>query len=685
MKKLKRFLAGVLTFAMAMSLMTMTAFADQTTSVATIDENETGSLTIHKYEYNGNDGTPGTGMEGDTDTVPDDAEKLAGAGFTIYKVVDLAGLEAYYSTNPISLPAVSEYAENGAVKSTYASMKVGDEKITGNNGTVEFDNLALGIYLVVETTTPDAVTTKMDPFLVSIPMTTVDGESWLYDVEVFPKNKTSYGGVTLLKVDAANPNTKLQGVTFKLEKKNNDATWTEITKQAGASGDNTGSVLDLMTDATGLITVEGLTQGTYRFTEVNRGNNYGYIVDQYKTYEFTVNADGSVSYDLNSDGDTDDPGEKDANITITVTNDKPDFTKEVEDRTTSNWGQDSDYNVGDEIPYQLTIEVPTRITDLDLFTVTDTPNNLKYVTGSMKLTYGDDKAAATDANASTVATAAYAVAESGNGFTITFNPDQMADYAGKYIVVSYKSKLLDTAVTTTAGNPNEAKLEYNNIIDQDGHGQGQDVIKDQATIYTFKIQILKTAETSGGTPLEDVKFDLYKEVPQNTANAVAGDANNGLDSGKYWLKINTDSLVTAADGTVSYPGLANGTYYLVETKTNVGYNLLKEPVEVTLAIAYTTSITEATSWTVDVNGDATIVKHTINSASTTFTGTDDTDDTDGTDGIELVEIVNKTGFTLPTTGGMGTYVFVFVGVSMMAAAVILFITTKKKEASKEVK
>lgn len=687
MKKMKKLIAGLFALVLAVALVpvqpAMTVLAAQTTTPAIIDTSKTGKLTIHKYEYNGTGGTTGTGMA--TDTVPNDAEKLAGAGFTLYKVVDVDGLGTYYSTNPTALPDVESYFTNNTFADGIDNAKVLStvaEVQTGVDGVATFSGLDLGIYVVVETTTPDAVTTEMDPFIVSIPMTTTDGTGWLYDVEVFPKNKTSYGGVTLLKVDAADANTKLAGVTFKLEKKNNDDTWTEITKQAGASGDNTGSNLNLTTDTNGKIIVEGLTQGTYRFTEVSRGSNDGYIVDQFKTYEFTVNADKTVSYDKNNDGDTDDAGENAENIEITITNDKPDFTKEVMDRTETNpanqWGQDSDYNVGDEISYRLTIEVPTRITDLDLFTVTDTPNNLKYVANSIKLTYGDDKAAATADNAPTVAAAAYAFAEAGNVFTITFNPDQMAAYAGKYIVVSYKSELLDSAVTTTAGNPNEAKLEYNNKIDQDGNGQGRDVIKDQATIYTFKIQILKTADnlsSSGGTPLAGVEFDLYKEVDSGTAGAVAGNADNGLDSNKYWLKINTNSLVTASDGTVSYPGLANGTYYLVETATNTGYNLLKAPVEVTLAIVYTTSITEATDWTLDANGNATIVKHTINSSSTTFAPTDDAN---GTDGIELVEIVNKTGFELPSTGGVGTVVFTFVGVSMMVAAVILFFTSRKK-------
>ncbi len=713
MKKLKKLLAGAFALVLAVALlpiqpaMTVQASTVLKTS-ATIDTGLKGSLTVYKYEYNGASGSEGTGEA--TDSVPSDANLLAGAGFTIYKVNDI-NLLNYYSTNPATLPAVTDYFTDGDFDKgidTTKVTKVGNELTTGTDGKVTFSNLELGFYIVVETTVPDAVTSEMNPFIVSIPMTTVDGDNWLYDVTVFPKNKTSYGGVTLEKVDAADSNIKLEGVEFKLEKfigddEDDDADWIEITKAAGAGGDNTGADLTLTTGSDGKITVAGLTQGTYRFTEVSLGNtsddtgNGGYILDAYTHYVFVVNADKTISYDKNGDGDKEDSGENDANMVITVTNDKPDFEKEVKDRTDTSadtqWGIDSDYNVGDTIPYRLTIEVPTKITMLDLFTVTDTPTNLRDDTTSIKLTYGGTKAAAFAENALEVSKDAYTVAATtdGNGFVITFVPSKMANYAGKYIGISYNATLLDTAVVTTKGNPNTAKLEYNNKIDSDGNGQGTDKIEDNATIYTFEIDIVKKAQSATGTALADVEFDLYKEVESSTTGAITGDDAKavGLDSSKYWLKINTSSLKTDSNGKVSQSRLANGTYYLVETKTKAGYNLLKEPVEVKLEVEYRTSYSEATEWTVDASGNASIVKTTINWSQTTFTGTDDSDTTndatDGKDGSEEVVVINKEGFTLPTTGGMGTGIFVFVGVSMMAAAVILFVTTKKKEAGKAAK
>ena len=56
-----------------------------------------------------------------------------------------------------------------------------------------------GLYYVSETNAPANVTGKTDDFLVSLPMTNAEGDDWIYDVHVFPKNKTTYGGVTLVK------------------------------------------------------------------------------------------------------------------------------------------------------------------------------------------------------------------------------------------------------------------------------------------------------------------------------------------------------------------------------------------------------------------------------------------------------------------------------------------------------
>ena len=61
---------------------------------------------------------------------------------------------------------------------------------TDQNGKAGDTNLEQGLYLVIETRVPENVTSTTDPFLVSLPMTTVDGNGWNYDVTVYPKNET---------------------------------------------------------------------------------------------------------------------------------------------------------------------------------------------------------------------------------------------------------------------------------------------------------------------------------------------------------------------------------------------------------------------------------------------------------------------------------------------------------------
>lgn len=664
MGKFRKMLAGVLSAAMVLSTMTVTAFAEtSTTTPATIDTTKTGSITIHKYEYNESGGEAGTGETTDVNKVPSDAKALEGAGFTIYKVADIDGLAKYYNANPESLPSVDDYLTDGEINASKV-LETKSEVKTNNAGIAKFDNLDLGFYVVVETTTPDKVTTPVKPFIVSVPMTTKDGDNWLYDVHVYPKNKTTYGGVTLEKT--GKDGTKLEGVTFILQKQNGES-WTPVN-----NNDKTGETYNLTTNERGLITVDGLSQGKYRFIEINRGdNNSGYIMDGATTYVFTVTKDGMIKV-----GDADPV----ANATINVNNEKPDMTKEVQDRATKAWKHDTDYNVGDMVPYKITIDVPSNITKLQEFTLTDTPTNLEDDLNSVVVKCGET---------TLTKDSAYTIGKDttdGKGFKITFTTANMESYAGKQIVVTYKAKLLDSADTTTVKNPNTAKLEYSNEIlpgqnDTDNPNKpespnttpGKDSIEDNAVVYTFKLQILKKAEKADGTPLQDVEFDLYKEVSAGTKNAITGDdaKNVGLSSDKHWLKINTDSLKTDGNGEVSQSGLANGTYYLVETKTVEGYNLLKAPVEVTLNIVYKT--TTKKEYVIDENGVKTLVKNEIE--KTTFTENEAT-----STGTHTETIINKQGFELPITGGMGTVLFSIAGFALMAGAAFVLLKGRRKDA-----
>ena len=656
MKKAKRFLTGLLSAALALSLCAMPAMAADngetpaTTPPQDVWTQDTGSITIHKYEYNGQVKPNSTGEENDVDKLPEGATALKGATFSIYQVMDRAALRNYYDgTDGQTKVTVDTYLNEtkDAIKSGESYSDPVDTKTTGEDGIAEFPNLQLGLYVVVETGTPDKVTSPVKPFLVSVPMTRVNNPNeWLYDIHVYPKNGTTYGEVKIVKYGRVGSDTvgTLSGVTFTLEKW--DATakeWKSVT-----ASDKDGKAFNLTTDTNGEISVSGLSQGKYRFIEQSIKENNTYIIDQ-TPIEFEVTKEGKIKY----------KDKESAGVSIPVINESPDVEKNVikgdEVKT------DTDYSIGDKVPYQITVTVPKNIAKLTTFTVSDTPNNLKYNNDAV-LTCND---AAVDANVYTIATEGEGVPE--NGFKITFKPAEMTEYAGQKIIINYTATLLSTADQTIAGNRNDVSLVYGSKIGVDGKEGGQKEIHDSTFVYTFKVKVHKIADdTNEG--LENVEFDLYKK--DENGKVTGADAKAlGLDPNEKWTKVNEAPLKTNKEGYVEQGGLANGEYYLVETKTASGYNLLKAPVKVTLSIQAKTEWVE--TYIYDDNGN--MLKHTFDKKKTTFSGGDEGGKLEYT-----ITVVNRKGFDLPTTGGFGTLLFSGIGVLLVVAGVGVLLSLKKK-------
>lgn len=383
MKKAKRFLTGLLSAALALSLCAMPAMADETKVMTTPDWNKTGSITINKYEYNNTSAdSPRDDGEGGT-TIPDGAKKLNGVEFTIYKVQDDEWLKQYYQytgtdsdSKPVKQPNVSDYVADGKIKADYKDKKVASKK-TGEGqeaeGQVKFDKLELGLYVVIETDKPDSVTKATDPFLVSVPMTSIDKQNWLYDIIVNPKNKTEYAGITLQKkgkTGSQEDTTVMGGYEFKLEKySESTGNWTEITKATKNGVDNAGDPLNLTTSPKdGRIVISDLSAGVYRFTEKTTTGKSGYIVDGKTHYIFRVN--GSKIEEITDETEKAKYSEagynnvfnaKDAGGNqVNIYNHRPDVDKVVTKRDGTS-GKEADYNIGDRVPYVVTVKVPETL------------------------------------------------------------------------------------------------------------------------------------------------------------------------------------------------------------------------------------------------------------------------------------------------------------------------------------
>ena len=245
MKKIHRVLAMLMAAIMALSLIT-TAFAEPT-----IDPSKKASLSIYKYDITkaSNDGAwdaesyVSAGLR--DDAVIDKLSKYAiqGVEFTYLRIADITmnneavegqrqvgvlygfdssgrstavlsaiGLTAadahkteddvnYFTSDVLNNKLSTALTANATTVKNALETAVKNGGVampeTDATGHTSASNMEQGLYLVVETRVPENVTSTCNPFLVSLPMTTIDGAAWNYDVTVYPKNQT--GNPTLDK------------------------------------------------------------------------------------------------------------------------------------------------------------------------------------------------------------------------------------------------------------------------------------------------------------------------------------------------------------------------------------------------------------------------------------------------------------------------------------------------------
>lgn len=476
MKKAKRFLTGLLSAALALSLCAMPAMAEGGTITSTIDTNRTGSLTINKYE----------GDKAEEDKL------LDGVTFTAYKVADIVQPTEAGTTDVKMQPVEALTKINSDIQITsgtkYNDIKETVEKAladdanpkltafstatTGANGTkgqAVFSEMPVGVYLIVETGAPSQIVNKTANFLVSIPMANEDGTGWDYDIKVYPKNAAVYGGISLKKygknynADGTSTEVALSGATFYLQRKDGD-NWVTVTAPTVSNGNGTVDKNGLLTtNADGMINIKDLAPGTYRFIEHSAPQ--GYIMDGQAAYEFTINNDQTVTI---SDAYKDTLAN-----TIKVVNEKPSMEKQVKTGVDA-YGKATDASVGDVVTWKVTAAVPSNVNKLAKYILTDTMSSALTWESETEanLTIETNPNVKLDKDTDYTLTVPVDGAAGGT-WTIEFTTsgkEKLAANKVTSISVTFNTKLNSNATVNDKGNLNDASLTYSNGFKSDKEG-----------------------------------------------------------------------------------------------------------------------------------------------------------------------------------------------------------------------
>ena len=610
---------------LAAAVLLLTLIVPAYAAGVTIDTSKTGSFTIYKYDM-----TTATGnginlssfvADGERDSAAEAAlapYAIQGVKFTYLKVADVGNLTTqpedgkadvsllyampatnktaallnalglsyqdaytsegtnYYFTSDVLNAAVRNVmSDSTAAKNTLESYIKANGGTTlaetDANGRTTATGLPLGLYLIVETYVPENVTCTVNPFFVSVPMTTVDGAEWMYDITLYPKNETG------------NPT---------------------LEKTVRESREDTGKIDSYEHTATASIGDVVDYQIVSKLPTITSAASY------LMTYTYVDTLSKGITYNKQD-------------VTVSFYSDAA-----LENEITS-WTEED---------------------------------------GKFTVTYGTSG----DSTTMTVAMTADGLNEINSAKTVYPAAGSVASgYADCYMVVRYSCTINADAVLGDAGNPNEVTLEWRRT-----NSDYYDTLKDDCHVYTYGLDLSKKfhdekdADADGN--FANVKFVLRNDTDGYFVSAELGD-------GIYYV---TDHLADEKDATVFVPdadgkiiirGLEDDVYYLKETATDKGYQLLAEEIKIEITVAESSSICT-------VCGKALLTATAKVSDKTVTMLADDT----SVNALVPLTIINNHGFDLPPTGAQGTWllsVFGIIGMVACGSAIILMLKKRSKNAA----
>lgn len=452
----------------------------------------------------------------------------------------------------------------------------------------------------------------------------------------FFKNSVGLTGVT-----DENVNDKANDYVSKLK----DSTLVAFAAKASNWAQNTAN--SITADATATVSKIAATDGKYTATFTGLGYGYyvvavpGATLANAKSQYATLVSVHSTKVDADIKGDL------------------PTVDKKVQVDGT---GKDAtDAKIGDTLKFTLTSTIPD-MSAYDTYTF-----NFKD-TLSKGLTFGQVKSVKVE-NVTLTENTDYTVttptASNNNTLTVAmkdFKTKQQAN-VGKKITVTYTATLNENAVVGGAGNVNSATIQYSNNPSTNGTGESE---PSKVRVFTYGFTVDKytgknyddtatrlagaefTLAHKGGTAISFVK--VADSATQNAVYRVAKADEAGA----------TTTITTPANGKVEFRGLENGEYTLTETKAPAGYNKLASAIGV------------------KVHGQNNGTDTTHATVTITYNNDNNGSNYDQTASNGVIPVQNKSGVTLPGTGGMGTIAFTVIGVLVIALGVAW--TLKRKNA-----